>query len=508
VKTDAPPRHEPYDVEIEQALLGALFMDRAAVDILAAELTPEHFYDPLHQRLFETMVYLATAEDMKLTPLAVQSVMKTDAGLTELGGRDYLFNLAAAAPALPSLKDYARITRDLATRRELILIGEELMSSAYEAPHSVPARVTIGKATERLLSIGDVTARKLSSMGAVAGMSIKHLEERLELARTGQKPASITTGLRRMDKAIGGLLPGDRMGLAGRTGMGKSLCASSMSLAAARNGAPVLIISADMREEQWATRVLCDMDRHLCPDKPAIHYRRFRVGNFSADEWERIVLAQRALEELPMHIDENPSTSIAQINGRARALAQAYPDQQGLLVADFLQKIDPPERQGYRERRRDEDVTDVAYGLGDIVKPLGWALLALIQIANKDTDSRGQLREEPPSVASIRESGGIEMAFDILWTPFRKAFFIESREPEGRGWADGPPPDWLAWRAELTEHQHKLRTIGWKNRDGNKSDLNLDLWCDPGSAAVRDEEPAMRDVEAEQAADDLLKGLT
>lgn len=493
-------RHAPYDIDVEQVLLGSILADNKAIDVLAAELEPAHFYDPLHQRMFEMMVYLQS--EGAVTPLVVQAVMKSDPGLMEVGGLGYLINLFQASPAAGNLTTLARILRDLATRRQLIGIGEDLVNEAYEAPKDQPSRVTIGRATERLLSIGDLTARRLSKIGDAAHSSIAKLEERLERLRTGQKLAAITTGLRKMDKATGGLMPGDRWGIAGRTGMGKSLTASSMSLAAALSGAPVLIISADMREQQWADRVICDMDRYLRPAEKPIHYRRFRVGNFSAEEWERIVLAQQELAELPMHIDDNPKASVATINGRARALAQAYPGRQGLLVPDFLQKIEPPEDR-YSSRRRDEDVTAIAYGLGDIVRGIGWSLLALIQITNKDTDAKGQLREEPPSVASIRESGGIEMAFDVLFTPFRKAFFIESREPEGRSFAGGPPGDWLAWRAELTEYQHRLRTIGWKNRDGQKSDLNLDLWCDPGSCAVRDDEPSER-TPADEAADQLL----
>lgn len=503
MKPEEVSRHVPYDVELEQAVLGSCLIDNKLIDVVAGELDPEQFYDPLHQRLCEMICYLQT--EGAVTPLILHAVMKADPGLQEVGGHAYLVGLVQAAPAMPNLRDYARILRDLSTRRQMIKIGEDLVNDSYDQPHDHPARISIGRATERLLSIGDLTARRLSKIGDAAHSSILKLEDRLARMKSGLKSTSITTGSRKMDKAIGGLMPGDRVGIAARTGMGKSLVSGSMALAAAMEGAPVLIMSADMREQQVAERMLCDMDRHLNPGLKPIHYRRFRTGTFSDSEWERIVIAQQHLATLHMHIDDNPKINVALINGRTRALATAYPDQQGLLVVDFLQKVEPTEDR-YRDRRRDEDLTAISYGLGDIVKPIGWSLLELIQIANKETDAKGQLREDPPSVASIRESGGIEMSLDIIFTPFRKAFFIESREPEGRGFAEGPPPAWLAWRAELTEQQHRLRTIGWKNRDGQKSDLNLDLWCDAGSASMRDEEP--RSV-AETARDrDLLDMAT
>lgn len=396
-------RHLPYDVSVQEAVLGALLVDNKNIDIaVGAGLKAETFYSGFHQRLFDMVVFLQT--EGAVTPLVVASVMKTDPGWAELKvtPRDYLVALVQAAPAMPNIRDLARILLDLAVRRDLITIGEDLVNDAYEAPKDQPSRITIGRATERLLSIGDLTARRLSKMGDAAGASLKRLEERLERQRTGQKPLAVTTGLRKLDRALGGLLPGDRVGIAARSQMGKSLLSSSMSLAAAMSGAPVLIISADMREQQWAERVICDMDRHLNPDLKPIHYRRFRTGDWSPDEWERIVLAQQELAGLPMYIDDNPVATVETINGRTRALAQAHPDQQGLLIADFLQKIGAPSRSGYQDRRRDQDVTDVAYGLGDIVKPLGWSLGALIQIKS-DTDAKGALREDPPAVTAIRE---------------------------------------------------------------------------------------------------------
>jgi replicative DNA helicase len=488
-------RHVPYDIEVEQAVLGALLLDNRRIDVVAADLDPFHFYDPLHQRLFEMVVHLST--EGAVTPLIVNSVMKADAGYIEVGGLAYLAGLAQACPTMPNLSEYARILKEIAARRALIRIGENVVNDAYDAPHERPALKIAAAATEELLRLGETQRKSVISLGDAAQGSVTRIEQRMN--GVGEK--GITTGLRRMDKAMGGMLPGDRIGIAGRTGMGKSLFASSISTAAALAGAPVMIVSADMRVQQWADRVICDVDRYRNPGEKPLHYQKFRTGQITDREWERLVLAQQEIATLPIDIDDNPKASIATIRGRARVAAQKYPKQQGILLVDFLQKIEVADT-GYRERRRDEDLTKIAYDLGDVVRDIGWTLLVLIQILNKETDGKGQLREDPPNVASIRESGGIEQALDIIVSPFRKAFFIERREPPGRGYAEGVPPDWLAWRAEYSEWKNRMQLLGWKNRDGSSSALNLDLWCDPGSASVRDEEPKVK-TEADKAADEL-----
>lgn len=476
-------RHEPHAVDVEQSLLGSCLIDKRLIDQAAALIEPESFYDPLHSRLFEAMVHLAATGNV--TPLILNAALKSDPGLRELGGASYLAGLAAAAPALPNLKEHVNILLDLAAKRKLIAIGEQIISDAHESPREKTAVIIVSEHTDAMLRIGEARQGGPKRLSAVVRESVQAAENHLQ---HGSPIKFITTGSIKMDKAIGGMQPGDRIGLAARTGMGKSLQASAITNAAARGGAPIFIVSADMKAKQWADRAACDVDLMLNPGIKPIYYSKFRNGTLSNEEIARLMMAQRTMEEWNVEIDDNPVVSIPALRGRVRSMARRFPNQQGLLVVDFLQKVEPPKG----DRRRDEDLTFISYALGDIVRDIGWSLLALIQMKNKDTDGKGNLREDPPSVADIRESGGIEQAMDILFGPYRKAFFIERREPDGRNHAGGPPPDWLSWRGELREYENRLRNIGYKNRDGRASALNIDLWCNPGCAAVRDEDPAPR----------------
>jgi RecA-family ATPase len=139
-------RHVPYDVEIEQALLGAVLVDNAALDRFTSILRPEHLYDPLHRRIYEAM--LSLNGELTINPLTLNAALKADPGLIEVGGHTYLAGLASAAPAMPNVRDYARILHDLAIRRGLIRVGEDIVTGAYEAPleHSPLAQLQASEA--------------------------------------------------------------------------------------------------------------------------------------------------------------------------------------------------------------------------------------------------------------------------------------------------------------------------------------------------------------------------
>src|ERR1700740_1185449 len=148
-------RHVPYDVEVEQALLGSILVNNRALERVSAPLKPEHFYDPLHQRLYEVMSQNIERGGMVITPLTLHAAMKNDAGLIEVGGNAYLAGLAEAAPALPNVRDYAQILSDLSVRRSLIQIGEDIVNTAYEAPHDNPPKTQIESAEKALYSISE-----------------------------------------------------------------------------------------------------------------------------------------------------------------------------------------------------------------------------------------------------------------------------------------------------------------------------------------------------------------
>src|ERR1051325_7240999 len=226
-------RHVPYDVEVEQALLGAILVDNQSIERVLSLVKPEHFYDPLHQRLFETMSAAFERGLYALTPLTVHAAMKADPGLIEVGGHAYLAGLAQAAPAMPNVRDFAQIIHDLSVRRALIRIGEDIVNQAYEAPHEKPPKAQIEEAEKALYRVSETS--KYGEGPLDFAESLKRAVENAERAqRRGGRISGVTTGFSDIDQLLGGLQPSDLLILAGRPGMGKSALSLNMAFNSAR----------------------------------------------------------------------------------------------------------------------------------------------------------------------------------------------------------------------------------------------------------------------------------
>src|ERR1700742_1628361 len=186
-------RHVPYDVEVEQALLGAILVDNQALERVQALIRPEHFYDPLHARIFETMSVAMERGSFALTPLTLHAAMKADPGLIEVGGHAYLAGLAQAAPAMPNVRDYSRILQDLGVRRSLIRIGEDVVNNAYEAPNEQPPKAQIEEAEKALYRISE--SSKYSGGPVDFSESLKRTIELAEKAQArGGRISGLVTG--------------------------------------------------------------------------------------------------------------------------------------------------------------------------------------------------------------------------------------------------------------------------------------------------------------------------
>src|SRR5882757_9388189 len=190
-------RQLPYDVDVEQALLGAILVDNYSLERVSSSLKPEHFYDPLHQRLFDAIERM-WAKGHAVTPLTLKAMMEQDAGLAEVGGQAYLTSLARAAPALPNVRDYARILADLAMRRELIRIGEDIVNTAYEAPIDVAPGAQIEEAEKALYRVAEKGRYGVGPLSFDAALSQAVVSAEAALARGGHI-SGVPTGFTDLD---------------------------------------------------------------------------------------------------------------------------------------------------------------------------------------------------------------------------------------------------------------------------------------------------------------------
>jgi len=422
VETEAY-RHVPYDIEIEQALLGSILVDNTSFERVSGTLKAEHFYDPLHQRIFEVTTGLIEKGTI-VTPLTLHAALKADPGLLEVGGHAYLAGLAQAAPAMPNLRDYARILSDLGIRRGLVRIGEDVVNNAYEAPHEKPARVQIEEAEKALYRLAEESRYGGGVLDFAAALTAA-VRQAERAQRSGGKISGVATGFTDIDRIIGGFQPSDLLIIAGRPGMGKTALATNMAFNAARLysqdkqaeaehscGAPILFFSLEMAAAQLSARVLSEQTE--------IEMWKIRNGKFTDSEWDKFVLTMQDLAALPFYIDDTGGISIAQIAARARRLKREK--NIGAILIDYLQLIEPARR----VENRVQELTEITKGLKALAKELNVPVVALSQLS-RGVDSREDKR---PVLSDLRESGSIEQDADVVMFVYREEYYLKSREPE------------------------------------------------------------------------------
>jgi replicative DNA helicase len=475
--TDAPP---PFDVEIEQAVLGACLVTPAVAERLRPLLAAAHFCDPLHQRLYDAILRMSELGG-GITPLTLRAALRGDPGLDAVGDIEYLSTLAEAAPALPDIEGLAHVLIDLAIRRALIRAGNDIIDRAHHGPLQTPITHQMQDAERELETARDMWergagGRSVRQAGDIGAESVARAESDLRDGR--ERRHIIATGLAKLNEKIGGFSGPDLVLVAGRPGMGKSALAGYFARAAAGAGYPTLVFSKEMSADQWVERTQCDIDYSLKGSgERGIHYSRFRTGTLSNIEIERLAVANRELQSIPLDICDVGDLTIADVAGRARAFKAKHRAKLGLIVVDYLQIIGVDD--SLRGRSREQEVSAIARGLKSIAKRLGWPVVAACAIG-RAADKREE-SDRRPTLSELRESGSLEQEADLVLMPYRKSYYIRNRKPED-------PGEIPAWRSELAMWEHRFEILGPKFRHGSAFTLD-DLYCDMGSSAIRDEKP-------------------
>jgi replicative DNA helicase len=457
-------RHVPYDIEIEQALLGAILVDNQALERVSSTLKPDHFYDPLHARIYELMSALSEKGGMVITPLTLHAAMKADPGLQEVGGHAYLAGLAQAAPAMPNVRDYARILHDLGVRRGLIHIGEDVVNNAYEAPHDKPPQTQIEEAEKALYRLADTARYGEGPIDFAESLRRAAVQAERAQARGG-RISGVTTGFSDIDSLLGGLQPSDLIIIAGRPGMGKTSLATNMAFNAAKlwmqdieagaevpRGAPILLFSLEMAAQQLSGRILAEQTE--------IEMWKIRNGKFTESEWDKFVLTMQDLSMLPLYIDDTGGISIAQIAARARRLKREK--KIGAVIIDHIQLV----ASSGRPENRVQEITEISKGLKVLAKELDVPVIALSQLS-RSVDSRDDKR---PVLSDLRESGSIEQDADVVMFVYREEYYLKSREPEPGS------TEHAKWLEKCERAHRRAEVLVEKHRHGatNKIDLFFD----------------------------------
>jgi replicative DNA helicase len=455
-------RPVPVDIEIEQAVLGAVLVDNRRLESLTTVLKEEEFYEPVHQRTYSTMLKI-WEQGRAITPLTLRAMMQKDPGLAEIGN-DYFITLAEAAPAITNVRELARIIHDAAVRRELFRIGEDIVNRALDVDIDQPPKTIIEGAEKALYRVAENS--KYGEGPIDFHESLRRAVENAERAQArGGRISGVTSGFTEIDSLLGGLQPSDLLILAGRPGMGKTSLGTNMSFNAARawamdmeagvempRGAPVLFFSLEMAAQQLSARILSEQTE--------IEMWKIRNGKFTEAEWEKFVLTMQELSTLPLYIDDTGGISIAQIAARARRLKREK--KIGVIVIDYLQLVEPSRR----AENRVQEITEVTKGLKALAKELNVPIIALSQLS-RGVDSRDDKR---PVLSDLRESGSIEQDADVVMFVYREEYYLKSREP------DPSSADHAKWLEKCERAHRRAEVLVEKHRHGatNKIDLHFD----------------------------------
>jgi replicative DNA helicase len=449
-------RSPPLNLEAEQALLGAILVNNDAFDRVSDFLKPEHFVEEIHRRIFEIAGSLIRAGKVA-TPIT----LKTFLGEHDLGGvtvQQYLARLAAEATTIINAFDYGRTIHDLAVRRDLIQIGEDVVNVAYDAPVDSSPRDQIEEAERRLYAVAeggryDGGFQRFSDALKVAvDMAAKAYERDGSLS-------GVATGLTDLDRYMGGLQPSDLVILAGRPGMGKTALATNIAFniakayrgetrpdgtTAAIDGGRIGFFSLEMSAEQLATRIIAEQS--------GVPSYKIRRGDITENDFQQVAEAVREMQAIPFYIDQTGGISIAQLTARARRLKR----QRGLdlIVVDYLQLL-----AGSRTARNDnrvQELTEITTGLKALAKELNVPILALSQLS-RQVEQRDDKR---PQLSDLRESGSIEQDADVVLFVFREEYYLKNKEPRPG------TEEHVAWMNEMERAHGRAELIIGKQRHG------------------------------------------
>lgn len=467
-RPDSP--EPPHNVEVEQALLGALLLNNEAYAFVHGIISHEHFYEPVHGEIYKAIQALIEAGKIA-TPVTLKGAL-TSTKIADLTPAQYLARLASEATSVVNAPDYARTLRDLADRRNLIMLADELKSQCELAPTEYAPGGLVVDAISKLDSLLDSRADR-SGLRAVTAMEA--LTQSIELASAAYQNngaiTGISYGLRDLDSLTLGLHKGEVVILAGRPGMGKSGLGLSAARHASEAGHGTILFSLEMSAAMLGVRLLSDA---AFGKGPRISYHDIRGGKLSETDFARLANEAQRLSKLPLIIEPSPAPTIAQIAARVRR-AQERMARAGksldLVIVDYMQLASAGDR--YRGNRVSE-VMEISAGLKRIAKEQNVAMLALSQLS-RQVESRDDKR---PQLSDLRESGSIEQDADTVIFLYREEYYLQNREPK-------PGTDaWFKWEQSMKDAANKLQIIVAKQRHGPTNTVHA--FFDAGSNAVRD----------------------
>lgn len=403
----AAPTFSPvYDIETEQAVLGAILTRNENYDVVSDTLMAEHFYEHLHGRIYQTLAALIRM-GRTASVSSISKAMASDDGLKSLGGKDYLTLLTRRIISLP-LPDLGKTIRELSTTRNLIRVAEDVIAAA-KGGSTLTSEQLIEHLEDQLHAL--TTGAKVEYVRIASAVVADAV---IEAERAYQNPEAVgcSTGMKKLDDAMGLLAPSDLVVLGGATSAGKTAAAQQIAWSVAKTGRRVLAFSLEMTDVQY-------MRRHLA-QASGVPASLMEYGRVSEDQMNRIVAAERDFDGLPYGIDGSPRLSVSQIRSRVRRAHRKSPV--SLVLVDHLRFIEPADPRAFER----DQLQQITRDLKAMAKELDLCVLLVAHI-NRDNWKRENKR---PQLSDLYGAAAIEQNADVVTFVHRPEYWLEKNQPD------------------------------------------------------------------------------
>lgn len=409
----------PQAIDIEQAVLGALMLEKNALTTVIDIIKPEAFYKEAHQLIFKA-IQLLFSKSEPIDILTVTNQLKSTGELESVGGPYYIAQLTSRVSSSANIEYHSRIMLQKFIQRELIRISGDVIRDAYEDTTDVFE--LMDKAEQELFNVSENNFRRAhADMQTLVTDAIKEIES---ARHNDSSLRGVPSGFNELDKVTAGWQKSDLVVIAARPGMGKTAFVLSM----ARNSAvdfqrPVAVFSLEMSSVQLVTR--------LISSESELSGEKLRKGDLKNHEWEQLTNKVGSLLEAPIFIDDTPALSVFELRAKCRRLKEQHDIQ--MIIIDYIQLMTAglDNKGGNRE----QEISTISRSLKSLAKELDVPVIVLSQL-NRSVETRGGSKR--PQLSDLRESGAIEQDADMVLFIYRPEYYgieeDEDKQPtQGRG---------------------------------------------------------------------------
>ena len=401
-------RIPPQNIEAEQAVIGAIFLEPASLTLASELLMPDDFYRAAHQKIYDAMLNLADRGE-PIDLVTVTSELANLKILEEVGGVSYLSDIANAVPTAANIEYYAKIVEEKSILRRLIRTATNIAQEGYSREDEVAG--LLNEAEKQIL---EVSQRKNSGVFQnIKDVLVRTYDNIETLHNRKGEITGIPTGFTELDRMTAGFQRNDLIIVAARPSVGKTAfalnIAQNVAIKAREN---VAIFSLEMGADQLVMRMLCAEGN--------INAQNLRTGQLTSEDWGKLTMAMGSLSNSGIYIDDTPGIRVSEIRSKCRRLKQE--SGLGMILIDYLQLIQGSGRGGGENRQ--QEVSEISRSLKALARELKVPVIALSQL------SRGveQRQDKRPMMSDIRESGSIEQDADIVSFLYRDDYYDKESE--------------------------------------------------------------------------------